>query len=244
MHKFSLMIVAKLLTVLSLYLSCASVTKAQTTTEKSKAPAPATAPKSVDKAAEKPAIEKPASNGTSTVPTTPIESEIESGAWGFVMTHHPELGEVLSRLKTMHPKQYEKAIQQIAVSAERINRFMKTDKVLGEMELNDWKYESQVKLLAAKISLMGPEQAIVEEELAKTVRKQLENRIKINELQRERAALRLKMLDEQTAKLSKNLDEDVERRVKNLRDEINRTRSTLKQNNTKQPGPNKTKSAE
>ncbi len=74
----------------------------------------------------------------------------------------------------MHPKQYEKAIQQIAVSAERINRFMKSDKVLGEMELNDWKYESQVKLLAAKISLMGPEQAIVEEELAKTVRKQLE----------------------------------------------------------------------
>lgn len=81
------------------------------------------------------------------------QTDREAAAWGFVMTHHPQLGEVLSRLKIMHLGQYEKAINQITLAAERITRLQKADAKRGELELEDWKLGSQIQLAAAKLSL-------------------------------------------------------------------------------------------
>ncbi|MGC4006892.1 MAG: hypothetical protein QM811_28715 [Pirellulales bacterium] len=115
------------------------------------------------------------------------KSAREEAAWGFVMRHHPQLGEVLSRLKTMQPGQYEKAINQVALAAERISRMSKNDAKRAEFELDDWRYESQLKLLAAKTTLVAKVDPDAKRELAEIIRKQLENRLRIAEYERDRA---------------------------------------------------------
>lgn len=171
------------------------------------------------------------------------QTDREAAAWGFVMKHHPQLGEVLSRLKIMHLGQYEKAINQITIAAERINRMQKADKARGELELEDWKLTSQVQLAAAKLSLAS-EDAELQQELAKTVRKQLEHRLKITEFERERVQARLKVLDEQVAKQKEALANSAELRVNEMLREINKTRKNLQAENNNPKKPQKTKPAE
>ena len=182
-------------------------------------------------------------------PKSPSENEAleqtdrEAAAWGFVMKHHPQLGEVLSRLKIMHIGQYEKAINQITISAERINRMEKQDKVRGELELEDWKLASQIQLAAAKLSLAS-EDGELQQELAKIVRKQLEHRLKITEFERDRVQARLKLLDEQVARQKETLANSAELRVNEMLREINRTRKNLQAENNNPKKPLKTKAAE
>ena len=171
------------------------------------------------------------------------QTDREAAAWGFVMKHHPQLGEVLSRLKIMHLGQYEKAINQITLAAERINKMQKMDKVRGELELDDWKLASQIQLAAAKLSLAS-EDAELQQELVKIVRKQMENRLKITEYERERVQARLKVLDDQVAKQKEALANAAELRVNEMLREINRTRKNLQAENNNPKKPLKTKPAE
>ncbi len=166
-----------------------------------------------------------------------VQTEREAAAWGFVMAHHPQLGEVLSRLKTMHLGQYEKAINQITQAAERIQRMQKADKQRGELELDEWKLNSQIQLAAAKLSL-AREDAESQQELAKLVRKQLEQRLRISEYERERAQARLKTLDEQIAKQKAALANSAELQVNEMLRQITRTRKNL-QNSSKKAAKSK-----
>ena len=102
---------------------------------------PASTSASPAKKSAAPAESKAAANAAenSGEPRSPSEidaqaqTDREAAAWGFVMTHHPQLGEVLSRLKIMHIGQYEKAINQITIAAERINKLLKADEKRGEL---------------------------------------------------------------------------------------------------------------
>ncbi len=169
------------------------------------------------------------------------QTDREAAAWGFVMKHHPQLGEVLSRLKIMHLGQYEKAINQITLSAERIARLQKADAKRGDMELEDWKLASQIQLAAAKLSL-SREDAELQQELAKIVRKQLEHRLKILEYERDRMAARLKTLDDQITKQKETIANTADARVNEMLREVNRTRKNLQteSNNPKKPAKSKT----
>ncbi len=202
-------------------------------------------PKSSAIAAEGKAPAKPAEhNGEPKSPSeidAQAQTDREAAAWGFVMTHHPQLGEVLSRLKIMHIGQYEKAIYQITLAAERISRMQKADAKRGALELEDWKLGSQIQLAAAKLSL-AREDAENQQELAKIVRKQLEHRLKMSEFERERTAARLKLLDEQIAKQKETIANSADARVNEMLREINRTRKNLQADNAKKPA--KTKPAE
>ena len=181
---------------------------------------------------------KPAEKSSEPLAPSEIDAQAqtdrEAAAWGFVMKHHPQLGEVLSRLKIMHLGQYEKAINQITVAAERISRMQKADKVRGELELEDWKLASQIQLAAAKLSL-AREDAELQQELAKIVREQLEHRLKITEFERDRLQARLKVLDEQAAKQIETLANSAELRVNEMLREINKTRKNLQADNAKKP---------
>lgn len=170
-----------------------------------------------------------------------VQTDREAAAWGFVMTHHPQLGEVLSRLKIMHLGQYEKAINQITLAAERISRMQKADAKRGALELEDWKLGSQIQLAAAKLSL-AREDAELQQEFAKIIRKQLEHRLKVIEFERDRTAARLKLLDDQIAKQKETIANSADARVNEMLREINRTRKNLQSDTTKKPA--KTKAAE
>ena len=167
-----------------------------------------------------------------------VQTEREAAAWGFVMAHHPQLGEVLSRLKTMHPGQYEKAITQVTQAAEKIIKLQKADKKRGELELEDWKLTSQIQLAAAKLSL-AREDAESQQELAKIVRKQLEHRLKMSEYERDRTQTRLKTLDEQIVKQKAALANSAELRVNEMLREINRTRKNIQNDNSKKAAKSK-----
>ncbi len=246
----SRLLITRLLTSVSLLGGAAlGTTWAQTPAAASTAPAKkAEAAADSKTTAESQVPVKPLKNNDE--PKSPSElSELEqtdreAAAWGFVMKHHPQLGEVLSRLKIMHLGQYEKAINQITIAAERISRMQKQDKARGELELEDWKLASQIQLAAAKLSLAN-EDAELRQELAKIVRKQLEHRLKVTEYERDRVQARLKVLDEQVAKQKEALANSAELRVNEMLREISRTRKNLQAENNNNPKkPLKTKSAE
>jgi hypothetical protein len=238
---------------------------AQTPAATSPATTSATPAKKPDLAAEGKLPAKPAKNSeepktssepkslselkSSLQPKSPSEidaqdqTDREAAAWGFVMTHHPQLGEVLSRLKIMHLGQYEKAINQITLAAERISRMQKADPKRGELELEDWKLGSQIQLAAAKLSL-AREDAELQQELGKIVRKQLEHRLKVTEFERDRVAARLKVLDEQAAKQKETLANMAELRVNEMLREITKTRKNLQAENNNPKKPAKSKPAE
>jgi hypothetical protein len=241
-------LLATLLSSVVLGSAAAQTSAAQTSAAQTPAATSATPAKKIEAAAaEAKTPLKPSKNNDE--PKSPAEnSELEqtdreAAAWGFVMKHHPQLGEVLSRLKIMHLGQYEKAINQITIAAERISRMQKQDKTRGELELEDWKLASQIQLSAAKLSLAS-EDAELQQELAKIVRKQLEHRLKITEYERERVQARLKVLDEQVAKQKEALANSAELRVNEMLREISKTRKNLQAENNNPKKPLKMKPAE
>lgn len=222
------------LALTALLLGSLALTRSNAQTPAAKAPVIAAEEKSPVKPAE-----------SSSTPKSPSETEEqaqsdrEAAAWGFVMKHHPQLGEVLSRLKIMHISQYEKAITQITYTAERISRLQKADQKRGEMELEDWKLGSQIQLAAAKLSL-AKEDPELQQELSKIVRKQMEQRLKITEYERDKLQARLKVLDEQAAKQKEQLANSAELRVKEMLREINKTRKNLQNESSKKAAKSKT----
>jgi len=77
--------------------------------------------------------------------------EREAAALTFVRAHHPELAELLDRLKTRRPQEYQKAIRELFRASERLAQSQEQAPQRYEMELSEWKLQSRVQLLVARM---------------------------------------------------------------------------------------------
>ena len=77
--------------------------------------------------------------------------ETEVLAWQLVETHLPELNIVLDRLRTGEPRQYQRAISDLARSAKKLEAFRKRDEQLFEIEVELLKTQHAVSLLTASV---------------------------------------------------------------------------------------------
>jgi hypothetical protein len=124
--------------------------------------------------------------------------EREAAALTFVRAHHPELAELLDRLKSRRPQEYQKAVRELFRASERLAQSQELQPQRYEMELNEWKLQSRIQLLVARMSMgRTPE---LEAELRHLLAEQLAVHRELVKFTHERTAAR-------AAALQKELDE-------------------------------------
>jgi hypothetical protein len=97
-----------------------------------------TSPESADKVA------KPARG------RRPAMAEIDRDAVGFARAHHPELADLLERMRKNNPRAYRAAIQDLSRDRGRLERLQERAPERYEFELKLWTMDSRIRLLAAR----------------------------------------------------------------------------------------------
>lgn len=129
----------------------------------------------------------------------------EQAALKFARRHHPELAELLKQLDAEMTSEYDKAIRQIHAVSERLERIRKRSPEDYQLQLEAWKVDSRIKLLAARMTISSDKQLQVQME------KLLNEKFTLKERQlkrdRERIQARLERIDRQLETLEQDRDE-------------------------------------
>lgn len=121
--------------------------------------------------------------------------EREAAALTFVEAHHPELSPLLKQLKISRPNEYQKAIRKLFGDSERLTHSREFQPLRYELELQDWKLDSRIQLLIARLAIEHT--ASREQELRKALEEQLTVRRELMAFERARLAQRTAVLDEE-----------------------------------------------
>lgn len=169
---------------------------------------------------------KPNKSGKPTKPTDPKPkstsqdrdkeevSTRESAALEFARRHHPELAALLEQLKTNVPKEYEAAITDLDRSRQRLERSHEKTPEQYDLELADWKINSRIRLLVARLT-MGADEAF-KDELRAAVKERREIRTQRLSAEQQRLKQRLEKVTEQLAQQHSVGDEQIERELTSL----------------------------
>jgi hypothetical protein len=153
-----------------------------------------------------------------------VTPEREAAARLFAARHHSELSGLLEQLKETNPDGYEKAIQELFATSERLARLMERRPERYELELAVWKVDSRIRLLAAR-SAMGENEGR-RQALKKLLLEKNDLRLQLLQLDRQRAAARLERLDASIAELQNDseavADAELERLLRSTRQRLNR----------------------
>jgi hypothetical protein len=142
----------------------------------------------------------------------------EAKAVAFAGKHHPELAELLSRLKKADPPAYEKAIRDVSQNSERLEKLRENDAERYELSLRLWTLDSRIRLLAAR-STMSNDPGI-EAELRDLLAERQNVRLATFKLERDRLTTRLERLDGQIQQLELDPAAAVENDLARIRREI------------------------
>jgi hypothetical protein len=146
----------------------------------------------------------------------PFTPEREAAALQFVAQHHPELGEVLARVKTLNRDQYQQAIRELFLEAEKLAAVKEKDEGLYQLLLEAWKVKSRIEVLAAQIACTREKDARLEAELKKLLYRQVDLHREQVEYNRERTLATLKVMEANIKLLQEKRDEMVDRRFRIL----------------------------
>jgi|GEM_PF-2227441 len=122
-------------------------------------------------------------------PAVGTSEERAATALGFVRLHHPELVDLLERLKASNKVEYERAIRDLARTSDRLVILRERHPERYAIELESWKLKSQIQLLSARASLAPNEDLTAE--LRELIERQLELRAAQLELERSELTERL-----------------------------------------------------
>lgn len=171
---------------------------------------------------DRPAVDRPAGKGP-TAKTQPqrapaklpsFTQEREAAALTFAGRHHPELVELLNHLSRHNRAEYEEAIRALFQVSEWLAGVEERDADRHLLELESWKLGSRINLLAARLTMEKSSQ--LEDELRTALQQQVDVRIQIMELERERLKTRLSKLEEQLQSAGDRREWEAERRFKLL----------------------------
>lgn len=160
-------------------------------------------------AAEKAPAKKPAATEAAKSDAEPIPPKWEAAAIKFAQQHHPELAELLSRLKASHPDQYTKALRELGKTRDRLEKAKESDADRYAILLREWQLDSRVRLLAARITMSTSEE--LEIELRQVLTERHDARLQLLTYDREKSKTRLQKMDEQIAEHVQNREASIDR---------------------------------
>jgi hypothetical protein len=171
----------------------------------------------------------------------PLTPEREAAALAFAKTNHPELAELLGNLKTMDESQYKSAVSTLASQADQLAALAKRDPEIHAVALKEWKTQSRIGVLAAKITHLDPSaKSSADGELRKLIEDQAGLRIARKELEVKRTAEQLRKAEEQLQKLRSDKDAWIAQQLKRWLRTKDRPKAKPKatESPSKKPGTN------
>ena len=142
----------------------------------------------------------------------PVSADREAAALEFVKEHQPELARLLEYLRHKQPRQYQRAVRELARTADRLKMTRERDPRRYELELQAWQVRSRIDLLAARWQVQPDEK--IKERLRAAIVEQIALQKQILEREREKVTQRLKTVESQLDKLTNSEQAELERRLK------------------------------
>ena len=180
---------------------------------------------------------------------TKVNPTRESVAMAFAQSHHPELVKLLLHLKSKRNAEYQKAITHIYQASERLGRLSDRNLERYQLQLEMWKLDSRIRLVAARLK-MSPSTEI-EQELETLLSKQVELRIALYTMEKKRLEARLSKVNEIIDQIEQDpqvlVRKDLERIKRSLRLIPSQAKPTSKKPATKKvanPGNKKQPSSQ
>lgn len=158
-----------------------------------------------------------------------ITSEHEAQALEFASKQHPELVGLISPLKASNPKEYQRAIRELFRTSERLDNIRLREPARYDLELEAWKLQSVVRLLAARLVMESDSE--LQASLKDAIRKKADNRLRLMQYEKESLKSRLEQVSKEIENSTKSLDQSVDQEYERL----------LKLANRDKPGVSKTK---
>ncbi len=143
-----------------------------------------------------------------------MTAEREQAALDFVAEHHPKLAKLIAPLKDSNPREYQRAVKELFRTSERLAGIRTKDPARYELELDAWKLQSHVRLLAARMTMDDDPE--IEQELRAMLRKKADNQLKLLQNERESLQARLKQVETQIEQKSKSPDDYVQQEYDRL----------------------------
>lgn len=117
----------------------------------------------------------------------------EAAAMTFARLHHRELAGLLTELRETRPAQYQRAMRDLFQVSERMARIKERMPERYELELRMWTLDSQIRLLAARMTVSSD--PALEVELKNLMQQRVDTRLEQLHLDQARARERLERLN-------------------------------------------------
>jgi hypothetical protein len=160
------------------------------------------------------------------------DSQEEAAALKFAKAHHPELARLLGPMKASRPKEYQKAVRELFRVSDRLGRMETRFPERYALELDLWKAESHLRLVAAKSAMVDDDER--REQIEKLVTQRNSLKIQLFEYERGEAEAKIAQLNKQIAALKTQQDEGPQKEVDRL---VNTAKSSAKRVKTKLDKP-------
>lgn len=148
-----------------------------------------------------------------------ITPEREAAVNDFVERNHPELGQLLSHLKSNQPKEYERAVRDLFRVTEKLAMVHERDERQYDLELKSWQAQSRAQLLVARMKMTDPASADSEElkkQLRDILTEQWQARVDVQRLERDRVTGRLTKLNTDIERMERDREAIIEGHLKSL----------------------------
>jgi hypothetical protein len=155
----------------------------------------------------------------------------EAAVMAFVERNHPELSGLLTHLKTSQPKEYERAVRDLFRNTEKLAMVQERDSKQYDLELKVWQAQSRAQLLVARLKMTDPESGDSEElkrQLREILSEQMQARLEVMRLERDRVSGRLEKLNEDISRMEKNREAAIESHLKTLTSQVKENRPKVK----------------
>lgn len=161
-----------------------------------------------------------------------LSNEQKLAALEFAKVNHPQLATLIRKLEKRDAVEYQKALIDLSRTSEKLERVKSRDAERYEVELNLWKLDSRIRLLAARMA--SDERSSLEKELRTLLEQRTDLRLEQLQMDRERLAGRIDRIDGQIDQLSTERGALVDKEVDRLRKSVRtRTSTVIKKSSAK-----------
>jgi hypothetical protein len=181
-------------------------------------------------------LEKPTDSempADSEMPPKGLTPDQQQLALEFAKAQHPELAELLEKLKESKPKEFGRALQDLYRAQQRLSRMSEKTPERFALEISLWKVQSRIRLLAAQMVMEGD--TAQDETLKALLSDRRDLKIQLLRLDRARADERLASLDQQLAELQRDPRGDNENELAKLKQTAGKQGKAAKKSRSKAP---------
>ncbi|QDV16201.1 hypothetical protein Pan153_08220 [Gimesia panareensis] len=147
----------------------------------------------------------------------------EKAALDFARSHHPELAELIERLKKHRPREYRRAIRDLDTTLSRLERFKNRDSDRYRLTLERWEVDSRIRLLAARVSIKGSDED--QAELKSLLKQRVDLQLELLQTEKKSAEKRLQKLEKSISEMEQNRDRLVDAELKRINRSVKKPKS-------------------